>query len=108
MQCWIVPGHKADFGIMAVDPSPHRVDAVHQRIISGRLGAAIVPMNTRFKGTEAADILRRSRARLLFAPADFLGQDYAALIAGEDLPDLAETIHLDRDFASFVARATRG
>ena len=68
------------------------------------VGATIVPMNTRFKGHEAADILRRARAKLLFAPADFLNQDYATLIAGEDLPDLAETIHLDRDFEAFVAR----
>ena len=68
------------------------------------LGAAIVPLNTRFKGSEAADILRRSRAKLLFAPADFLGQDYADLLTGEDLPDLASTIHLDAGWADFVAR----
>jgi len=68
------------------------------------VGATIVPMNTRFKGIEAADILRRAKVKLLFAPADFLDQDYAALIAGEDLPDLVETIHLDRDFEAFVAR----
>ncbi|MFY7838240.1 MAG: FadD3 family acyl-CoA ligase [Novosphingobium sp.] len=68
------------------------------------VGATIVPMNTRFKGHEAADILRRASVKLLFAPADFLNQDYATLIAGEDLPDLAETIHLDRDFDAFVAR----
>ncbi|HZU62637.1 MAG TPA: AMP-binding protein, partial [Novosphingobium sp.] len=68
------------------------------------LGAAVVPLNTRFKGPEAADILRRAQVRLLFAPADFLGQDYARLIAGEDLPDLAETIHTDRAFEAFLAR----
>ena len=68
------------------------------------VGAAIVPMNTRFKGGEAGDILRRSHAKLLFAPAHFLGQDYAALIAGEDLPDLREVIAIDRDFDAFVAR----
>lgn len=68
------------------------------------VGATIVPMNTRFKGGEAADILRRARVKLLFAPAGFLGQDYAALIAGEDLPDLVETVHIDRDFDAFVAR----
>lgn len=68
------------------------------------VGATIVPMNTRFKGSEAAEILRRAKAKLLFAPADFLGQDYATLIAGEDLPDLAGTIHLDHGFEAFVAR----
>lgn len=68
------------------------------------VGATIVPMNTRFKGGEAADILRRAKVKLLFAPADFLGQDYATLIAGDYLPDLAETIHIDRAFDAFVAR----
>lgn len=68
------------------------------------VGATIVPMNTRFKGGEASDILRRAQVKLLFAPADFLNQDYAALIAGEDLPDLVETIHIDRDFETFVLR----
>lgn len=68
------------------------------------VGATIVPMNTRFKGAEAGDILRRSRAKILFAPGDFLGMDYAALIADEDLPDLRETVHLDRAWDYFVAR----
>jgi acyl-CoA synthetase (AMP-forming)/AMP-acid ligase II len=68
------------------------------------LGAAVVPLNTRFKGAEAGDILRRARVKLLFAPGDFLGLDYAGLIASEDLPDLAEVIHIDRDFAGFLAR----
>lgn len=68
------------------------------------VGATIVPMNTRFKGAEAGDILRRAHVKILFAPADFLGQDYATLIAGEDLPDLAETVHIDRDFEAFMAR----
>ncbi|MEO0031371.1 MAG: hypothetical protein RIS94_1129 [Pseudomonadota bacterium] len=70
------------------------------------VGATIVPMNTRFKGNEAADILRRARVKILFAPADFLGQDYARLIANEDLPDLVETVYLDRDFDAFVARGS--
>ncbi len=68
------------------------------------VGAAIVPLNTRFKGGEAADILRRARVKLLFAPGDFLGQDYRALIAGEALPDLAETIAIDTAWDAFIAR----
>jgi len=68
------------------------------------VGAAIVPLNTRFKGQEAADIVRRSRAKIVFAPRTFLDTDYRALIAGEDLPDLAEFLFLDSDWDSFVAR----
>ena len=55
VQCWIVPGHKADFGIMAVDPSPHRVDALHQRLVSGRLGPAIVPTYSFVSLTEVSE-----------------------------------------------------
>lgn len=68
------------------------------------LGAAVVPLNTRFKSIEAGDILRRARVRLLFTPARFLGQDYAAMIAGEDLPELVETVHIDLGWDAFVTR----
>ena len=36
----------------------------------------LVPVNTRFKGGEAADILARSRARVLVTATDFLETDY--------------------------------
>jgi acyl-CoA synthetase (AMP-forming)/AMP-acid ligase II len=39
-------------------------------------GATMVPVNTRFKGPEAAHILGRSRARVLVTVTDFLGVDY--------------------------------
>ncbi|MFF5706190.1 FadD3 family acyl-CoA ligase [Streptomyces sp. NPDC012794] len=41
-------------------------------------GAVLVPLNTRFKGAEAAYVLRRSRARLLFVTGTFLGTSYVA------------------------------
>jgi acyl-CoA synthetase (AMP-forming)/AMP-acid ligase II len=52
------------------------------------LGAAIVPLNTRFKGKEAADLLRRAEVSTLFAAREFLGVDYLSLIAEEPLPAL--------------------
>lgn len=66
-------------------------------------GAAIIPLNTRLKGREAGDILRRTNARLMFTVRDFLGIDYPALLAAEDLPALAETVLLDSDFDGFLA-----
>jgi acyl-CoA synthetase (AMP-forming)/AMP-acid ligase II len=45
-------------------------------------GAVIVPINTRMKGIEAADILERSHAKVLFCIGDFLGQYYPALLDG--------------------------
>ena len=44
-------------------------------------GAVMVPINTRMKGPEAADILLRSGSRLLFVQPSFLGTDYLALLA---------------------------
>ena len=67
-------------------------------------GCAIIPLNTRFKGQEAGDILRRGNVKLLFAPNDFLGTNYRALLAGEQLPDLAEIISTDEGFDTFLAR----
>jgi acyl-CoA synthetase (AMP-forming)/AMP-acid ligase II len=57
-------------------------------------GGVLVPVNTRFKGAEAADILSRSRARVLVTTTDFLGTDYVAMLeaAGIELPDLETTI----------------
>jgi len=56
-------------------------------------GAVLVPVNTRFKGGEAADILSRSRARVLVTVTDFLDTDYVAMLRDGDveLPHL-ETI----------------
>jgi acyl-CoA synthetase (AMP-forming)/AMP-acid ligase II len=53
-------------------------------------GAVLVPVNTRFKGAEAAVILGRSRARALVTVTDFLGTDYVEMLrgAGDDLPEL--------------------
>ena len=51
-------------------------------------GAVLVPVNTRFKGAEAADILSRSGARVLVTVTDFLGTDYVALLKDADLPQL--------------------
>jgi HIP---CoA ligase len=56
-------------------------------------GAVLVPINTRFKGAEASDILTRSGARVLVTTTDFLGSDYVAMLeASGELPDLAHIV----------------
>ncbi|MGO9872791.1 MAG: FadD3 family acyl-CoA ligase [Acidimicrobiia bacterium] len=62
-------------------------------------GAVLVPVNTRFRGAEAAFVLARSGARVLFTVRGFLGTDYPALLAsaGIDLPALEDTILLSGD-----------
>ncbi|MBM4212291.1 MAG: AMP-binding protein [Gammaproteobacteria bacterium] len=70
-------------------------------------GAAIVPLNTRFKGREAGYILRRSGARMLCYSGRFLGIDFAGLLKDESLPELHELIELDSSaWANFLMRAT--
>ena len=60
-------------------------------------GAVVVPLNTRYKGTEAAYILRTSRARMLCTVNGFLGNDYPAMLDGQDLPDLERMVILRGD-----------
>jgi len=57
-------------------------------------GAAIVPLNTRFKGEEAGYVLGKSGAKVLFTVQDFLGFDYPAMLDGVDLPALERTVVL--------------
>ncbi|MEY3681076.1 MAG: hypothetical protein RL547_1689 [Actinomycetota bacterium] len=56
------------------------------------VGGVLVPVNTRFKGHEAADLLTRSRARFLIVANDFLDTDYCALLRDFDLPDLVARV----------------
>ena len=58
-------------------------------------GGVLVPLNTRFKGSEAGYILRKSRARMLLCVSEFLGNRYLDMLETEDLPDLADRVLLD-------------
>jgi acyl-CoA synthetase (AMP-forming)/AMP-acid ligase II len=78
-------------------------------------GAVLVPLNTRFKGREAAYILAKSRAKALVTITGFLDTDYVALLrdavdVDADLPDLETIVVLrgdapegTRPWADFVA-----
>jgi HIP---CoA ligase len=57
-------------------------------------GAVLVPINTRFKGREAAEILARSRARALVTVTDFLETDYVEMLQSTEieLPDLTTIV----------------
>jgi len=61
-------------------------------------GAVLVPLNTRFKGDEAAFVLGASRARVLFTVEGFLGTDYPRMLADaggrRQLPDLERVVVL--------------
>ena len=80
-------------------------------------GAVLVPINTRFKGAEAADMLARGEVRALVTVTDFLDTDYVAMLeaTGAELPAL-ETVIVARGaargdavgWADFLGRATPG
>ncbi len=55
-------------------------------------GAALVPINTRFKGPEAAYVLAKSRARALFTVTGFLDTDYVAMLREAGTPDSLEHV----------------
>ena len=57
-------------------------------------GGVVVPINTRYKGAEAAYILATSRARILATVDGFLRHDYVAMLGGHDLPHLERTVVL--------------
>jgi acyl-CoA synthetase (AMP-forming)/AMP-acid ligase II len=64
--------------------SPNTFHWVVAALAAHSAGAVLVPLNTRFTGVEALDVLRRTRARVLFLPDRFLGRDYlSSLCAAE-------------------------
>lgn len=68
-------------------------------------GGVLVPMNTRYKGAEAAFILRASGARMLLTVSNFLGNAYPEMIAAEGLGDIVRTVLMDDedDWGAFIA-----
>jgi HIP---CoA ligase len=71
-------------------------------------GATIVPLNTRLKGREAVELLRRTRARMLVTVQEFLGTNYPALLADQDLPDLENILVLRGSWDEFISRSSSG
>ncbi len=80
---------------------------VHEWIVAAlglqSAGGVLVPINTRWKGAEAGYVLRKCRARLLFTLGEFLGTQYPAQLAGEDLPALETIVCLRGEAAGTLA-----
>ncbi|MFI6806311.1 FadD3 family acyl-CoA ligase [Streptomyces luteogriseus] len=108
MATGVEPGDRV--GIWA----PNSLDWIVAALGAVSAGAVLVPLNTRFKGAEASDVLRRSGARLLFVTGTFLGTSYVASLrraAGDGpgtgplpgLPALKHVVVLSEDApASFL------
>ncbi|MGW7515251.1 fatty acid--CoA ligase family protein [Streptomyces sp. NPDC054796] len=72
--------------------APNTVDWITAALGAVTAGGVLVPVNTRFKGTEAAYVLRRTRATMLFVTGTFLGTSYVASLrrAASEVPEPSE------------------
>lgn len=59
-----------------------------------RVGGVMVPLNTRLKGGEVADIVRRGNITRLFAIGNFLGRYYPQMLQDQAMPGLRRLIVL--------------
>ncbi len=76
-------------------------------------GAVLVPLNTRYKGEEAAHVLRTSRAAHLMTATDVVGRDLLAELDVYELPEVRERIVVEgavsdraTTWETFLARAS--
>jgi len=85
LQTWIVPGHKADFCVVVMDPDPLKVDAVHQRLLAGPLGPSLVPTYSFVSLTEVSEYVptvEQYGQRLIVEGETADGASYRAKVQG--------------------------
>jgi acyl-CoA synthetase (AMP-forming)/AMP-acid ligase II len=67
--------------------APNSYEWIVACLATGFIGGAVVPINTRYKGAEALDLVSRTRAKVLLVHNGFLGTDYGGMLetaAAED------------------------
>jgi acyl-CoA synthetase (AMP-forming)/AMP-acid ligase II len=91
--------------------APNSIEWIVAGLAIHSLGAVLVPVNTRMKGSEAGYVLAKSRARLLFCAGQFLGSHFPTLL-GEHKPATLEHIVVigdardnDLSWSQFLQRA---
>ncbi len=106
MNAGIKPGDRASIWA----PNGHRWIIAALGVLGA--GGVLVPLSTRFKGGEAAYVLGKAGARVLFTDNGFLGTDYPAMLRGwlaqagreggraAELPELRDVVVLDGDAGS--------
>ena len=89
--------------------APNCAEWIIAALAGQMLGAVMVTLNTRYKGAEAADIINRSKCKMLFTVEGFLGHDYPAMLTDFDLPELESIIVIkdERETAAFEAFLSR-
>ncbi len=74
--------------------APNMTEWIEAAIGLESAGAVLVPLNNRLQGNEAADILRRSGARILLTYTQLEKGEPLTLLENEDLPDLQHRVLL--------------
>ncbi len=104
-----------DLGVKAGDRvaiwSPNTWHWVVGCLATHYAGAVVVPLNTRYTASEAADILARTEAPLLIGMGEFLGADRVGDLDRDALPALRHVVRVpidrnDGTWDEFVARGT--
>lgn len=95
----IMPGDRAAMW------APNSVEWVIAALGLVSAGASLVPLNTRYKGEEAAWIVARSSAKLIVVADGFLGADYSGMLAssGIALPNLQTIVSLSPPADGYAA-----
>jgi hydrogen peroxide-dependent heme synthase len=85
LQTSVVSGHKADFGLMLMDPDPLKVERVNQRLLALPLGVALVPGYSFVSMTEISEYVpsvEQFSQRLLAEGETADSPTYAAKVEG--------------------------
>jgi chlorite dismutase len=85
LQTSFVSGHKADFGLMVMDPDPLKVERVNQRLLASPLGVALVPSCSFVSMTEISEYVpsvEQFGQRLLAEGESTDSPTYAAKVEG--------------------------
>lgn len=83
LQTSVVSGHKADFGVMAMDADPLAIDRVHQRLMASPLGPALRPSYSFVSMTEISEYVpsvEQYAARLVEEGEELNSPAYAAKV----------------------------
>jgi len=83
--------------------APNVREWIYAAIGAQSVGAMIVPVNTRMKGSEAGYVLRASGAKILCTVAGFLGFDYPSMLKDEKLPALQKIVMLRGESADCIS-----
>lgn len=82
--------------------APNGWEWVAAAIGAQRAGGAIVPLNTRLRGGEVADMVCRAQVTRIVSTGEFLGRNYPAMLRPEPMPDVRRVIVLRSHAANGV------